>query len=212
MLHIDGLCKTYESRKILEPVSFFLPSGYCLGITGANGAGKSTLLRLIAQQEKPDSGNIYFDRKSILGNRKFLRQHIGYVPQQNDLMEDLTVRQQLQLWQSACGLSGPLPDDLLSLMGIHTMLRKRIRTLSGGMQRRVSITMALMNKPDILILDEATTGLDQDYRLAFLAYLETYLQNGGRILLCSHDPQERDRLCGSFLHLQDGRVIENNTH
>ena len=212
MLHIDGLCKSYDGRTILEPISFYLPSGYCLGIIGANGAGKSTLLRLIAQLEKTDSGNIYLNGKSILGNRQFLRKHVGYVPQQNDLMEDLTVRQQLQLWQSACGLSGPLSEDLLSLMGIHPMLRKRIRTLSGGMQRRVSITMALMNSPEILILDEATTGLDQDYRLAFLSYLETYLHNGGRVLLCSHDPQELEKLCGSFLHLQDGRVIENNTH
>ena len=207
MLHIDGLCKSYDGRKILEPVSFFLPAGYCLGVTGANGAGKSTLLRLIAQVEKADGGRVLFEGKAVLGDRQFLRKHVGYVPQHNDLMEDLTVRQQLKLWQSACGLRGPLPEDLMHLLGIHPMLRKRIRTLSGGMQRRVSIAMALMNKPSILILDEATAGLDQDYRLAFLEYLEGYLRSGGRILLCSHDPQELEKLCGSYLHLEDGRVV-----
>lgn len=210
MLQIDGLCKSYAGRRIVEPVRFFLPAGFCLGITGANGAGKSTLLRLIAQLEKADSGNIFFDGTPVLGDRQFLRKQIGYVPQQNDLMEDLTVHQQLKLWQSACGLAGPLPEDVLSLMGIQPMLRKRIGTLSGGMQRRVSIAMALLNQPSILILDEATTGLDQAYRVAFLKFLETYLHNCGRILLCSHDPQELEKLCGSFLHLQDGRVVEHN--
>ena len=208
MLHVDGLCKSYGGTKILEPVSFYLPAGFCLGITGANGAGKSTLLRLIAQQEKPDTGTIRLDGVPVLGERSFMRSQVGYVPQHNDLMEDLTVRQQLKLWQSACGLRGPLPRDILALLDVDTLLRKKIRTLSGGMQRRVSITMALLNRPKILILDEATAGLDRDYRARFLAYLEQYLLSGGRILFCSHDPEELSQLCGSYLHLQNGRVTE----
>ena len=208
MLHVDGLCKSYGGTKILEPVSFYLPAGFCLGITGANGAGKSTLLRLIAQQEKPDAGTIRLGGTPVLGDRCFMRSQVGYVPQHNDLMEDLTVRQQLKLWQSACGLRGPLPRDILALLDVDTMLRKKIRTLSGGMQRRVSITMALLNRPGILILDEATAGLDRDYRARFLAYLEQYLLSEGRILLCSHDPEELSQLCGSYLHLQGGRVTE----
>lgn len=209
MLHVEGLSKSYGGRKILEPVSFFLPAGYCLGITGANGAGKSTLLRLVAQQEKPDSGTVRFGGVSVLGNRQFMREQVGYVPQQNDLMEELTVYQQLKLWQSACGLSGPLPEDILSVLQIHPMLKKRIKTLSGGMQRRVSITMALLARPSILILDEATAGLDRSYRDAFLSYLEQFLIGGGRILFCSHDPEELNRLCGSYLHLQEGHVTED---
>lgn len=208
MLHIDGLCKSYDGRMILEPVSFYLPAGFCLGITGANGAGKSTLLRLVAQLEAPDAGTLRLGGVSILGDRRFMRTKVGYVPQNNDLMEDLTVQQQLKLWQSACGLSGPLPEDILSLLDIGPMLKKRIRTLSGGMQRRVSITMALLSRPDILILDEATAGLDRDHRSAFLAYLEQFLHRGGRILFCSHDPEELARLCGSYLHLQSGRVTD----
>ena len=92
MLHVDGLCKSYGGTKILEPVSFYLPAGFCLGITGANGAGKSTLLRLIAQQEKPDAGTIRLDGTPVLGDHSFIRSQVGYVPQHNDLMEDLTVR------------------------------------------------------------------------------------------------------------------------
>lgn len=208
MLHIDGLCKSYNGKRILEPVSFYLPAGFCLGITGANGAGKSTLLRLIAQVEAPDAGAIRLDGTSVLGDRRFMRTQVGYVPQQNDLMEDLTVQQQLKLWQSACGLHGDLPEDILQLLDIRSMLKKKIRTLSGGMQKRVSIAMALLSSPRILILDEATSGLDGDYRAAFLNYLETFLACGGRILFCSHDPEEQKRLCGSFLHLQNGHVTD----
>lgn len=208
MLHIEGLSKSYGGRKILDSVSFCVPAGSCLGITGANGAGKSTLLRLVAQMETPDSGSIRFQNASVLKDRKFLRTHVGYVPQQTSLMEDLTVQQQLKLWQSACGLTGPLPKDVLTLMHITPMLKNRIHTLSGGMKQRVSIAMALLNHPKILILDEATTGLDAEYRERFLTYLTQYLENGGRILFCSHDPDDLQRMCGSMLHLYDGHVTE----
>lgn len=211
MLQIDGLSKSYHGRTVLAPVRFCLPAGFCLGITGGNGAGKSTLLRLVAQIEQPDCGTIRYQGKEILGDRSFLRKHIGYVPQHNDLMEDLTVAAQLKLWQSACGLSGAFPQEIMDLMNITPMLKTRIKNLSGGMQRRVSIAMALMTNPEILILDESTNALDAGYRQVFMEYLEKYLHRGGRILFCSHDPAELNRLCGSFLHLENGHVQHKNT-
>lgn len=210
MLQIDGLCKSYNGRQVLQPIHFYLPAGFCLGITGGNGAGKSTLLRLIAQIETPDSGTIRYQGASVLGDRNFMRSMVGYVPQHNNLMEDLTVQRQLKLWQSACGLSGPLPEEILQLLGIKPMLRSRIKTLSGGMQRRVSIAMALLGDPKILIMDEATAGLDAGYRQVLLDWLDGYLQRGGRIIFCSHDPSELDRLCGSYVRLQGGQLSEVN--
>lgn len=201
MLEIRNLCKSYHGRQALSPVSFFLPAGQCLGITGENGSGKSTLLRLLAQIEPPDSGDVLFQGRSVLGDRKFLRSRLGYVPQSVDLMEDLTVRSQLKLWQSACGISGPLPSDIDELLGLTPMMSTPIRTLSGGMQRRVSIAMALLNCPDILIMDESTTGLDREYCLRLLDWLEAFLARGGRLIWCSHQKQELDRLCGSCIRL-----------
>ena len=201
MLEIDGLCKSYSGHSILKNVRFVLPAGQCLGIVGENGSGKSTLLRILAQIEKPDKGDVRYGGRSILGDRKFLRQKLGYVPQGNDLMEDLTVRAQLKLWQSACNISTPLPNDIMELLGIESMMHKQIRTLSGGMQRRVSIAMALMTNPEILIMDEATTGLDKDYCQKLLTWLEGYLSRGGRILWCSHHKQELDRLCSGILSM-----------
>ena len=201
MLEIDGICKAYHGRQVLPPTRFVLPRGFCVGITGENGAGKSTLLRIIAQMEGPDGGDIRYQGKSILGNREFMRKNVGYVPQRPDLMEELTVNQQLKLWQSACGLRGKLPREPLDLMGVEPMLKSRISTLSGGMKQRVSIAMALLSSPEILIMDEATTGLDRDYRERLLSWLEGYLARGGRVLWCSHHARELERLCGSCLHI-----------
>ena len=208
MLEVDGLCKSYHGHQVLTPVRFVLPAGACIGITGENGAGKSTLLRLLAQTERPDGGDIRYKGDSVLGDRKFLRQKLGYVPQQSELMEELTVRQQLKLWQSASGAEDAFPKDIMELLDIGPMLKKPVSALSGGMQKRVSIAMALMRQPEILVMDEATTGLDPDHRERLLCWLEGYLARGGRIVWCSHDQGELERLCGGCLHLQGGRLQE----
>ena len=206
MLEIDGICKSYFGHPVLMPIRFYLPAGYCIGITGENGSGKSTLLRLLAQIENPDEGDIRYKGKSILADRVFMRNVMGYVPQNHDLIEDLTVRNQLKLWQSACGLTGPLPQEIMDLLGINTMMKKRIKHLSGGMKRRVSIAMALLNDPEILIMDEATTGLDQAYCEKLMDWLEAYLHRGGRIIWCSHNQEELARLCGACIRISSGRI------
>ena len=195
----------YEGRAIWEHLNFSVHSGDYLCIVGENGSGKSTLLRLLAQIERPDRGDIRWNGTSVLGNRSFLRQHLGYVPQNTELMEELTVRQQLTLWHRACGLNGSLPREVLDLLDLEPLLQKPIRQLSGGMKRRVSIAAALLNHPDILIMDEATAGLDSNYTHRLLDWLEAHLSRGGSILWCSHHPEELERLCNARLVLRDGR-------
>lgn len=205
MLQVQDLCKSYGRRQVLAPVRFCLPAGQCLGVAGGNGSGKSTLLRLLAQVERPDGGDILFDGRSVLGNRSFLRRHVGYVPQNSDLAEELTVRRQLKLWKSACGQTGEPDREILELLGLEELLPRRICDLSGGMQRRVSIAMALLSRPGILVMDEATAGLDESYCIALLDWLEGFLRRGGRMIWCSHHKEELDRLCGSVLTLREGQ-------
>lgn len=208
MLEVRQLRKSYGRRQVLEPVSFVLPPGQCLGLAGRNGSGKSTLLRLIAQIEQPDGGDVLYDGKSVLGDRRFLRTSLGYVPQSAGLARELTVKQQLGLWQSACGLSGPLPEDISDLLGLEPLLKTPIRALSGGMAQRVSIAMALLSRPRVLLMDEATSGLDGGYVPKLLDWLEqVYLPGGGSLIWCSHHPGELERLCGAVLTLEDGRLI-----
>lgn len=206
MFEARGLCKSYGGRQVLGPVSFVLPGGQCLGLAGSNGSGKSTLLRLLAQVERPDSGEVLYEGRSVLGNRRFLRRTLGYVPQTAELMPELTVSRQLTLWQRACGLAGPPPADLLALLGLEELLHRPIRSLSGGTAQRVSIALALLARPKILLMDEATAGLDADYVPRLLGWLEGFLASGGSLVWCSHQQEELNRLCGAVLRLQDGRL------
>ena len=207
MLEVRGLCKSYGGRAALSPVSFVLPPGQCLGLAGSNGSGKSTLLRLLAQVQRPDSGDVLYQGKSVLGDRQFLRRTLGYAPQSAELAPELTVERQLKLWQSACGLSGPLPGDVLDLLGLEELLRRPIRDLSGGMAQRVSIALALLARPRVLLMDEAAAGLDQGYMPRLLDYLESFLAAGGSMIWCSHHPGELERLCGAVLRLEGGRQV-----
>jgi len=201
------ICKSYGGRQVLAPISFKLPPGQCLGLAGSNGSGKSTLLRLLAQLQPPDGGDIRSDGRSVLGDKQFLRRRLGYVPQSAALARELTVRQQLVLWQRACDLKGPLPGDILALLGLEELLPRPISALSGGMAQRVSIALALLPGPDILLMDEATSGLDGGYTPRLLDWLEAFLHRGGSLVWCSHHPEELDRLCGSVLRLENGRQV-----
>lgn len=208
MLEVRQLCKSYGGRQVLAPASFVLPPGQCLGLAGSNGSGKSTLLRLLAQIQRPDSGDVRFQGRSVLGDRHFLRQELGYVPQSAELARELTVKQQLDLWRRACDLTGPTPPEVLELLGLEPLQKKPIRALSGGMAQRVSIALALLARPQVLLMDESTAGLDRDYVPRLLDWLEgVYLPGGGSVIWCSHHPAELERLCGAVLRLEDGKLV-----
>ena len=208
MLEVRQLCKSYGGRQVLAPASFVLPPGQCLGLAGSNGSGKSTLLRLLAQIQRPDSGDVRFQGRAVLGDRHFLRQELGYVPQSAELARELTVEQQLDLWRRACDLTGPTPPEVLELLGLEPLQKKPIRALSGGMAQRVSIALALLARPQVLLMDESTAGLDRDYVPRLLDWLEgVYLPGGGSVIWCSHHPAELERLCGAVLRLEDGKLV-----
>ena len=205
VLDAVGLCRSYGGRRALYPVSFRVCGGTGLALLGENGSGKSTLMRLLAQVERPDSGDIRFCGKSVLGSRAFLRSEIGYVPQELSLDDGLTVAQQLGLWQAACGCRAC--PEAEALMGLDALRRRRIRELSGGQARRVSIAMALMNSPSVLLLDEASVGLDEAYREALLGYLSDFIRAGGILIYATHLSDEAARLCRAGIVLREGTVV-----
>ena len=204
MLEVQDLCKSYHGVQVLHPVRFTLSPGECLGVAGANGSGKSTLLRLIAQVERPDSGSVRYHGKNVAGDRKFLRTVLGYVPQDAELASELTVKEQLALWRAACGCRGGVQEELMDLLGLRAMLPSRVGELSGGMQRRVSIAMALSTGREVLVMDEATAGLDESYRKALLGWMEGFLARGGCAVWCTHHADELERICTSCLTIREG--------
>lgn len=207
MLEARGVCKSYRGVRVLLPVSFRLDPGECLGLSGPNGSGKSTLLRLLAQTERPDSGQVLFRGRDVRGDRQFLRKSLGYVPQDSELAPELTGAQQLRLWKAACGLRGPLPGEISGLLDLGPLMDRRIGEMSGGMQKRVSLAMALAAGPEVLILDEVTAGLDAEFTEALLGHLEKFLREGGCAVWCSHRENELDRLCRKRLRLEAGRPV-----
>lgn len=206
MFEVIGISKSYHDHPVLHPVSFRVGPGECVGVSGVNGSGKSTLLRILAQVEKPDGGSILYRDRDVRGDKAFIRFRLGYVPQNNELAEELTVAQQISLWQAACDRRGGLGEEIVALMGLEELMPRRIGELSGGMQRRVSIALALSGKPEILVMDEATSALDETYRIALLDWLEGYLRRGGRLVWCSHWEEEFQRLCQRRLIIREGRA------
>lgn len=210
MLEAHNLSKVYKGRQVLHNVSLALQPGQCLGIAGHNGSGKSTLMAIIAQVIPPSTGQIYHNGQNILGNRQFLRTMLGYTPQQNCLLEDLTVLETLHFWQKTYGLSGQdlfAPGTPCNILGLQGLAKKKVGALSGGMQKRVSIALSIMHRPQYLLLDEVLSSLDRFYRAALFEWLGAFRAAGGAILYCSHEPAELTSFCNTILVLRQGQTI-----
>lgn len=208
MLQAINISKHYKSAPVLKDASFVLSSGQCLGIAGHNGSGKSTLLSIVAQVVLADSGQMQCDGKNILNDRAFLRNQLGYIPQNPALLEDLTVKENLLYWQQVYGIkSTPLDENSsLAFLQLQGFEKKKVSKLSGGMRQRVNIALGLLNNPRYLLMDEPFSALDINYRSSFMQYLLDYKKRNGAILLCSHELQEIEELCDHLLILQNGKI------
>ena len=210
VLSAQNISKQYKKQTVLDRVSFSVAPGQALGVTGHNGSGKSTLLSIVAQMLPPDGGQLLYQGKNVLGDRAFLRRMVGYVPQHNALLDDVTVKETLAFFARLYGISPEhifAPGSAASAMGLEPLQKKRIKTLSGGMQKRLSIALALLHTPSFLLLDEVLGALDRNFRNAFQHWMHAYLKSGGAIIYCSHEAEELRSLCSHMLVLKNGKVI-----
>jgi ABC-2 type transport system ATP-binding protein len=210
MLEARKISKTYRRKPILQDVDFVLEPGQFLGIAGHNGSGKSTLLSIVAQVLPPDAGEVLYGGTRLSGNRALAGAVLGYVPQENSLLEDLTVKETLDFWQRVYRLPvGKVfePSSPAMMLGLDEIRRKRIAQLSGGMQKRVSIAVALLREPRILLLDEALSALDRGYRQALEGYLAGFCRRGGCVMYCSHEIGEITGFCQRILVLRQGKKV-----
>lgn len=205
MIEIRQIQKKYKKKVVLSEVSFDLREGNCVGILGGNGSGKSTLLSILAGVQRADNGSFLWEGTDLFSAEKRRRELVGYVPQGNPLMDELTAWDNLRLWYDKKELIKELDEGVLKMLGIPEFLKTPVRKMSGGMKKRLSIGCAVADHPKILLLDEPSAALDLACKENIGNYLMKFREQGGSILLATHDVQELG-LCDAWYILKDGRL------
>ena len=207
MVNIEDIRKSFRHKQVLKGCSFTANPGECIGIVGINGSGKSTLLSIIAGIRKADSGTAWIYGKDIQKSPKHASQYIGYIPQENPVFSDLSVKDNLMLWycDSKISFDDAASFGVISMLGLTPVLKQKVRTLSGGMKKRLSIAMAVANDPPVIILDEPGAALDLPTKLAIRDYLKSFLKRNGIVILATHDEEELS-LCNRLYVMGGGTL------
>ena len=215
IIEARALVKRFGDIEAVRGIDLKIPKGHCVGLLGPNGAGKTTTMRMIMGLTTPTSGEI-----EVLGHRaselsRALRARIGLVPQEDNLDPDLSVRQNLELFGRYFGLTSAEIEErvpqLLQFMQLENRENAGVMQLSGGMKRRLVVARALIGNPDLVILDEPTTGLDPQARVMIWRQLHALEKQGKTLLLTTHYMDEAERLCDSIVLIDDGRVLDQGT-
>ena len=211
VLEAHNLRKTYDGQAVVAGVSFRVAPGECFGLLGPNGAGKTTTLRLCLGLTDPDGGTVELMQRRVPGEARAARLRVGVAPQMDNLDPDFTVTENLLVYGRYFGLAERVIRDrvpqLLEFAGLALRAESRIQTLSGGMKRRLTLARALINDPDIVFMDEPTTGLDPQARHLIWERLKRLLAEGKTIVLTTHFMEEAERLCARLAIMDHGRFI-----
>lgn len=211
MLRVENLHKRYGALEVVRDVSFEVSAGQCYGLLGPNGAGKTTTLRCCLGLTHPDTGSIRLANLPVPARAREARIRVGVVPQFDNLDPDFTVTENLTVFGAYFGMSrreceARVPR-LLDFAGLADKAKARIETLSGGMKRRLTLARAMINDPQILFMDEPTTGLDPQARHLVWDRLKALVTEGRTIVLTTHFMDEAQRLCGRVAIMDHGVLI-----
>ena len=215
LFECQHLVKRYGDNTVVDDLSFQLQAGECLGVIGPNGAGKTTTLRMCLGLSEPDAGTILAFGLSMPRDALAIKARLGVVSQFDTLDPDFTCAENLRVFGTYFGMSRAAIEarapELLEFAALTHKADAKPGQLSGGMKRRLSLARALINDPDILLLDEPTTGLDPQARHLMWERLQQLLQQGKSILLTTHFMDEAERLCNRLLLLDHGKKIAEGT-
>ena len=212
-IEIKNLVKKYGGHVILDNIAFTIHSGDVVGVIGENGAGKSTFLATLVRLIKPDMGDILYDNESIISNSRAIKGKVGYVPQDIALYEDLTGQDNLKYWAKVSHVNKIEINDRINnikkIIGLdETILNKKVRVYSGGMKRRVNIGIALLNNPEVIVMDEPTVGIDIESKDYILKIIKELNKQGKTIIYASHYLDEIEELCNKICIMKKGRIID----
>ncbi len=211
VIETEKLCKRFGTRAAVVDLDLRVPAGICYGLLGPNGAGKTTTLRMLYGVTRPTSGAVRVFGLDIATSRRKIRARLGVTLQENVLIEDLTPEENLRVFGRYHLLGEPelsaRAGELIDFLHLGSHRDVRVRALSGGFRRRLAIALSLMNRPDLLVLDEPTTGLDPAVRLALWASVRELRASGTTVLLTTHYMEEAERLCDAVGIVAEGRLI-----
>ncbi|MET8006962.1 ABC transporter ATP-binding protein [Nonomuraea glycinis] len=210
-----GLSKRYGDVVAVDDVGFAIAPGQAYGLLGPNGAGKTTTISMLVGLLRPDAGTVLVGGTDLAADPRRAKARIGYVPQEIALYPELTGRENLRFFGRLFGLprrrlAGRI-EEVLDLIGLTDRADGRLDTYSGGMRRRINIGAALLHRPDVLILDEPTVGVDPQSRKAILDGLELLVQDGMSLLYTSHYMEEVERVCERVAIIDHGRIVADGT-
>lgn len=205
-LEVKGLRKRYGDIAAVDGVNFEVASGELFGILGPNGAGKTTTLEMIEGLRRPDAGRITILGLDAVRQRRRVQERIGVQLQAQALWPDLTISETLRLFASLYPRRIPLPT-LLERFALVDKARALVKHLSGGQKQRLAVATALVNDPDVVFLDEPTTGLDPQARLSFWELIVGMRDEGKTVILTTHYMEEAEALCQRVAIMDHGRIM-----
>jgi len=215
MLEINSLSKSFGDIKALKEVSLRIEKGEFFGLLGPNGAGKTTLMNHIIGFLKADSGTISFNKELIKYGDPKIKNRIGYVPQDIALYQELTAIQNLKIFGSFFKISKrELKDNIheaLELVQLTDRSNSAVKEFSGGMKRRLNLAASILHKPEVLLCDEPTVGVDPQSRNAIFEMLQRLNQQGITIIYTTHYMEEAERLCNRLAIIDNGMIIASGT-
>ena len=215
ILKLDGLSKKFGNKTVVDHISLEIKEGEIFGLLGPNGAGKSTTLNMICSLLKPTSGNIEIFGMNASNNMKKIKKKIGYIPQELAIHGNLKAWENVELFTSLYGIKGKelrsAIDESLEFVGLLDKKNNYAKNFSGGMKRRLNIACAIVHKPELMIFDEPTVGIDPQSRNFILEKIKTANKNGATIIYTSHYMEEVEAICTRIAIMDNGRIIAVGT-
>lgn len=212
-ISVQGLKKSYKNVSVLTDVNFQVKAGSIFALLGSNGAGKTTIVKILSTQIKPDGGTATVNGFDVVSNSLDVRQSISLTGQNVAVDEILTGRENLVMIARLRHLKNPheVANYLIKRFALSDSIDRRVSTYSGGMRRRLDIAMSLVGNPQIIFLDEPTTGLDPEARIEVWSLVKELVGNGITIFLTTQYLEEAEMLADNIAILQKGRIIAKGT-
>ena len=209
-IEVKNISKYYGDQKALDNISFTLNSGEIVGFLGPNGAGKSTMMKIITTYLEQDEGVVLVNGKNTLSNKIAVKKVVGYLPELNPLYEDMYVLEYLAFLARIHKINKNSIDEVVQMVGLTPEKTKKIKQLSKGYRQRVGLAGALLHNPDVLILDEPTTGLDPN-QLIEIRNLIKEIGKTKTVLFSTHIMQEVEAVCDRVIIINKGKLVIDNT-